>query len=89
MQGSGDAMKSGSGTGLWPRVIVDSVDLLIGACAFFVAYATFNAAADLLDLLIAGVITLVGIGLMLEPITAGHSATSVLKSDHANTLAHG
>jgi hypothetical protein len=48
------------------RTIADIVDLLIGACALYTAYATFNAAADLLDLVVAGVIALIGIGFLLE-----------------------
>ena len=54
----------------WRRNITDVVDVLIGGCVFFVAYATVDGAADWLDLLIAGVIALVGIGLMLEPAAA-------------------
>jgi hypothetical protein len=51
----------------WRRFLVDAMDVLIGASALVVAYATIDAAADFRDLLIAGVIALVGIGLMLEP----------------------
>ena len=54
----------------WRRNLTDVVDVLIGACAFFVAYATIDGAADWLDLLIAGAIVLVGSGLMLEPVVA-------------------
>lgn len=86
---SGGPMKNASDTSRSPRVLVNIVDLLIGACALFVAYTTFNAAADYVDLLIAGVIALVGIGVMLEPSVAGNPTKSVIGSGRSSRLAHG
>jgi hypothetical protein len=48
-----------------------------------------NAAAALLDLVIAGVIALVGIGLMLEPSVVGRPTKSVIASGRSSRLAHG
>ncbi len=52
----------------WRQYISDAIDMLIGAFAFIVVYATIDGAADFLELLIAAVIAVVGIGfLLLEP----------------------
>jgi hypothetical protein len=59
------------------RYITDAVDVLIGALAFVVAYATIDGAADSLDLLIAGVIALVAIALMLEPFAVAQAARDI------------
>lgn len=67
---------------------MDIVDLMIGACAFFVAYTTFNAAADSLDLLIAGLIALVGIGLVLEPSVVANHTKPAIGSGPSGRLAH-
>ncbi len=56
------------------RYTANAVDVLIGATAFVVAYATIDGAADLLELLIGGVIVLVGIGLLLEPTAVAQPA---------------
>jgi hypothetical protein len=86
---SGGPMKNASDTSRSPRVLVDIVDLLIGACALFVAYTIFSAAADYLDLLIAGVIALVGIGVMLEPSVAGNPTKTAIGSGRSGRLARG
>ncbi len=64
----------------WRRNLTDVVDVLVGACAFFAAYATIDGAADSLDLLIVGVIVLAGLGLMLEPSVVGRPTDSVVES---------
>jgi hypothetical protein len=51
----------------WRRFIADVVDVLIGAATLAVAYAAFGTATDLRDVVIAGAIALLGIGLMIEP----------------------
>lgn len=51
----------------WRRYFADAIDMLIGAFAFLVVYATIDGAADFLELLIAAVVAAVGIGLLLEP----------------------
>lgn len=51
----------------WRRYLTDAIDMLIGAFAFLVVYATVDGAADFLELLIAAVVAVVGIGLLLEP----------------------
>ena len=51
----------------WGGFIVDVVDVLIGAAAFAVAYAAIGTATDLRDVVIAGAIALLGIGLLIEP----------------------
>ena len=72
MKNSGDAWSLN-----WRRDITDALDMLIGALAFVVAYATIDGAADSLDLLIAGVLALVVIGLMLEPIAVAQSTPGI------------
>lgn len=59
----------------WRRFIVDVVDVLIGAATFAVAYAAIGTATDLRDVVIAGAIALLGIGLLIEPNVTGHRAT--------------
>jgi len=51
----------------WRRFIADVVDVLIGAATLAVAYAAFGTATDLRDVVIAGAIALLGVGLMIEP----------------------
>jgi hypothetical protein len=62
MKNSGDAWSLN-----WRQYLADAVDILIGAFAFLVAYATVDGAADVLELLIAAVVAVLGIGLLLEP----------------------
>ena len=69
MKNSGDAWSLN-----WRRYIADAIDMLIGAFAFVVVYATIDGAADFLELLIAAVIAVVGIGLLLEPDAAAPPA---------------
>jgi hypothetical protein len=63
-------MKNG-GNNAWPwygrRFIAEVVDVLIGAATFAVAYAAIGTATDLRDVVIAGAIALLGIGLLIEP----------------------
>ena len=51
----------------WRRFIADVVDVLIGAATLAVAYAAFATATDLRDVVIAGAIALLGVGLIIEP----------------------
>ena len=75
--------------GNWRRTLTDVTDVLLGACAFFVAYATIDGAADSLDLLVVGVIVLAGLGLMLEPTVSGHPTKSVVESSNGIKLVPG
>ena len=62
MKNSGDAWSLN-----WRRYLADAIDVLIGAFAFLVVYATVDGAADFLELLVAALVAVVGIGLLLAP----------------------
>ena len=51
----------------WRPYLTDAIDILVGAFAFLVVYATIDGATNALEFLIAAVIAVVGIGVLLEP----------------------